>query len=32
MAALAEDYITTIHNYVMFNQQPPENNTIKQNL
>lgn len=24
MAALAEDYITTIHNYVMFSQEPEE--------
>lgn len=24
MAALAEDYVTTIHNYVMFAQEPPE--------
>ena len=24
MAALAEDYMTTIHNYVMFNQEPDE--------
>jgi hypothetical protein len=24
MAALAEDYISTIHNYVMFSQEPPE--------
>ena len=24
MAALAEDYVSTIHNYVMFSQEPPE--------
>lgn len=24
MAALAEDYVTTIHNYVMFSQEPEE--------
>ena len=24
MASLAEDYVTTIHNYVMFSQEPPE--------
>jgi len=24
MASLAEDYVTTIHNYVMFSSEPPE--------